>query len=113
MPTDAEKTAVEAVFSFRKETGAIPGRGNTTKHLLNLSGATTDEIWRDWSLSGDDLIDPAGNRYGQCEIRAIFYTRGEIAGLRKRINELVPPPKVEPQQLTFAFMRVVPPRGKR
>jgi hypothetical protein len=49
-----------------------------------------ENLWEGWRVVGEELIDDGGNRYGQGEIRAIFYTRFELKTLRTRVAELEP-----------------------
>ncbi len=79
-----------------------------TKHARNIESMTTAELWEGWCCRGDALIDSAGNKYGQNEIRALFYMKQEIQGLRMKVKKMTPPVVIEPEQLEFAFMEEKP-----
>jgi hypothetical protein len=60
--------------------------------------------WAGWRFVGLELVDDAGNRYGQDEIRALFYNRRRLRSLEETLKALRPPPPPrEPQQLTLAL----------
>ena len=129
-PTEQEETAIKAVFSFQRvievprrlrptpnpnpNPNPKSGKSRTTpvvevpkQHkstfFPKLKKDTAD-IWEGWRFVGDELIDGGGNRYGQNEIRAIFYNRQLLRMYRSELDRLRPPPKPrEPEQLTLGF----------
>ena len=84
-PTKMEEAALEAAFSrlqlFREKKNA------------------EKNIWKGWKFIGDELVDDAGNRYGQNEIRAIFYNRKRLEYLDRLEAAARPPSENLPVQL--------------
>lgn len=107
--THQEETALEAVFSFTDAIDAIagikqPARSKPIKlpRPSNTFATETGPIWRGWRCVGENLIDGGGNRYGQGQIRAIFYNRQRIRALENTLLVLRPPsPASEPVQLAL------------
>jgi hypothetical protein len=93
-PTKEEKAAIEAAFSL----------GNRQTKKRTFEG---------WSFMGSILIDDAGNTYEIDEIRAIFYTRRLLRYYESKISALSKPRRAPEAQMTFAFMRTLPHRGKK
>lgn len=137
--TDKEKTAVKAVFllgdvidginqaaaedfgieeNFHSADGLARNATKLADSIVNinrkgnkkiLAKITPGLIWEGWTCEGEELLDPAGNKYGLHEIRAIFYTRQQIQTLRNVIAHLQPLRlRREPQQLTLDFMHKLP-----
>ena len=89
-PSHHEEAALVAAFSLCDALDTINGTRTTDppaqiqrdpqltdpparrQRPKQIDTATT---WHGWHFVGDELIDGGGNRYGQSEIRAIFYTR--------------------------------------
>lgn len=82
-PSQYENAALDAAFSL-----ANRQRWNKTVHA-----SETALVWHGWRFYGDELIDSGGNRYGQSEIRAIFYTRRLLVDYRDELKKLRPQKK--------------------
>ena len=80
---------------------AIAVCGRKKSRLQKRPGATTSQIWDGWHFSGDELIDGGGNRYGQSEIRAIFYTRKLLWHYQDQERARRPAINPDPVQLSF------------
>jgi hypothetical protein len=80
-PSKNEEAALVAAFSL----------ANRKRWNRPIHASETELVWRGWSFCADELIDNAGNRYGQSEIRAIFYTRQIIVDLKNELEKLRPP----------------------
>lgn len=123
-PTEQEEAALRAVFSFQQPIDVPRRDAPTRKGKTPRNQATavvevprrtktiifpklkedTAELWAGWHFVGDELIDGGGNRYGQSEIRAIFYNRGLLRMYKSELHRLRPPPKPrESEQLTLGF----------
>jgi hypothetical protein len=107
-PTDQEKAAIEAVFSFQRVIDVPRRDAHTRKAKTPRNKATavvevprrakstifpklkedTAEIWAGWRFVGDELIDGGGKRYGKSEIRAIFYNRGLLRMYKSELERL-------------------------
>lgn len=119
--TESEETALEAVsllcdiidkisadppppILFARDTRETK-TPSATKTLRNTAKwRDAGDPWLGWSYEGLELLDTGGNRYGQDEIRAIFYNRRRLRHLENALLILRPPPKPrEPEQLTLGF----------
>ena len=80
-PSQNEEAALVAAFSL----------ANRKRWNRPIQPHETELVWRGWSFCADELIDDAGNRYGQSEIRAIFYTRQRLVDMKNELEKLRPP----------------------
>ena len=111
-PPPDEEAALEAAFSFtdaidainqfqsesiEKISGKISLKKKVCKDLYTLSA----DPWNDWRFVADELIDPAGNRYGQNEIQAIFYNRKRLRYLDQLEKATRPVMECQPVQLNL------------
>jgi hypothetical protein len=89
-PSHSENAALDAAFSL----------ANRKRWGKPVHASETALVWRGWSFCADELIDSGGNRYGQSEIRAIFYTRRLLMTYQDELEKLRPQKKrAEPMQL--------------
>ncbi len=87
-PSKNEKAALVAAFSL----------ANRKRWNRPIHASETELVLRSWTFRADELIDNDGNRYGQSEIRAIFYTLQRLIDLKNELEKLRPPP--EPHEWT-------------
>ncbi len=93
-PSSLEHAALTAAFSL----------ANRKRWNKPIKAAETSVIWQGWHFCADELIDSGGNRYGQSEIRGIFYTRRLLADYRDELEKLRPQrPSREPVQMCLDF----------
>lgn len=112
-PSELEEAALVAAFSL---CGAIDAINQTApvsasrdsdrsagrqKPLKKPIALPTSEIWHGWHFRDDELIDGGGNRYGQSEIRAIFYTRKLLWHYQEQEKARRPVVNLDPVQLCF------------
>lgn len=79
-PSKNEEAALVAAFSL----------ANRKRWNKPIHESETALVWRGWRFCADELIDDAGNRYGQSEIRAIFYTRQLLMDYKNELDKLRP-----------------------
>ncbi len=110
-PSDHEQAALAAAFSLCDAIDAINGTGVPDPPAERVAKRPTSkntrrpgqhpDIWHGWHFKDDELIDGGGNRYGQSEIRAIFYTRKLLWHYQELERARRPVVKSEPVQLCF------------
>lgn len=113
-PSQLEEAALVAAFSLRDAIDTInqpasisasPSRDPRPRQhkrgLQKTPAKTTAEIWNGWHFRDDELVDGGGNRYGQSEIRAIFYTRKLLWHYQEQERARRPVVNLDPVQLSF------------
>ena len=95
-PSKNEEAALVAAFSL----------ANRKRWKNPIQQHETELVWRGWRFCADELIDDARNRYGQSEIRAIFYTRQQLMDYRHELEKLRPKP--EPHAWTQLSLELTP-----